>query len=118
MSNDKYGIGYAMLTKMGYTAGQGLGKHNQGITECIDVISKEKAPPTLQKQQPTEVETIIISDDEENGSKTAQIEEELRKMGVKHDVIESLKKQGFTRLNRFYQSRIIKKKGKQMIEHT
>lgn len=112
MSDNQYGIGYDMLTKMGYRAGQGLGKNNQGITECIDVISNRESTPTLRNQQPTEVETIIISDDEEDGPETAQIEDELRKMGVKHDIIETLKKQGFTKLNHFYQSRLIKRKGK------
>lgn len=31
----KYGIGAALLKKMGYVEGQGLGKHGQGITEPI-----------------------------------------------------------------------------------
>lgn len=32
----KYGIGAALLKKMGYIEGQGLGKHGQGITEPIE----------------------------------------------------------------------------------
>lgn len=112
MSDNQYGIGYDMLMKMGYRDGQGLGKDNQGIKECIDVINNRESTPTLRSQQPTEVETIIISDDGENGPETAKVEEELKKMGVKDDIIQTLKKQGFTKLNHFYQSRLIKRKEK------
>jgi len=38
MSEKQYGIGFDLMAKMGYKTGQGLGKNNQGIKKCIDVI--------------------------------------------------------------------------------
>ncbi len=42
MSEKQYGIGFDLMAKMGYKTGQGLGKNNQGIKKCIDVIKDSK----------------------------------------------------------------------------
>lgn len=99
----KYGIGAALLKKMGYIEGKGLGLHNQGITEPIE--QKYRKPGTglgesidKKKTQPGgalgDEEDQDVSSDEEYYKGVAkkslfQITKELIEFGI--DVPEKLK---------------------------
>jgi tuftelin-interacting protein 11 len=37
---EKYGVGYKMLAKMGFIAGEGLGKEGKGIKAPVDAVFK------------------------------------------------------------------------------
>ena len=120
MSDEQYGIGFQLLAKMGYQLGQGLGKNNQGIKECIDVLNESKRNNTgigqkTKLRQPNQIETIILSDDEDDGitqQEIKNIEESLLNMGVKPSIIDTLKKQGSNKVKQFHDSRIKKRQQK------
>lgn len=116
MSDKQYGIGFELLAKMGYKSGQGLGKDNQGIKECIDVLTESKRNNAgigqdTKLRQPKQIETIILSDDEDDvpPQEIKVIEESLLKMGVNPTIIETLKKQGSNKLKQFHESRLKKR---------